>query len=314
MSSMDRSPALFFSIALAATVLIAGCDMTRTLDPDERDHDPKLVLQERFQPGQPWEVTVSRSVGAFEPGRVTEEQFDVTDATVEVFRGDTKLGTLSRDSLNRYSTTAFTPSPGVAYTVRASAPEMETVEATDQIPPLPPARLSAENTDSTQRTLELTIDDPRAADNYYEIVLEERVDRDSLGPIRDRISFETQSQAILNEMGESLEIGEENTYRGSEAVFTDGLFDGQSYTINLRVHNRGSRFHDAVEGVTFILQLRTLSEDTYQYLSTRRLAQRTGDNPFASPVDVEGNVEGGYGLVGARNVDTLRYRVSGGDQ
>jgi hypothetical protein len=266
------------------------------------------VLQARFQPGQPWEVAVSRSVGAFEPGRVTEKQFAVQDATVDLFRGDTKLGTLTRDSLNRYSTTTLTPDPGVDYTMRASAPGMKTVEATDRIPPLPPARLSAEDTNSPRLTLQLTIDDPRAAANYYEIVLEERIDRDSVDDIHDRISFETQNQAILNEMRESVSLGEENTYRGSEALFTDELFNGQSYTIDLHVPNRGQGSRRPLD-ITYLLKVRTLSTSTYQYLSTRRLAERTEENPFASPVNVEGNVEGGYGLVGGRNVDTLRYRI-----
>ena len=290
---------------LLAVTLLVGCDMTRTLDPGDRDHDPKLVLQERFQPGQPWEIAVSHSVGAFESGEITDEQFSVKSATVEVFRGDTKLGTLSRDTLNRSSTTDFTPEPGVDYTVRASALGLDTVHATDHIPPLPPVRLSTEGSDSTRLTLQLTIDDSGAADNYYEIVLESHLDRDSLETLRRRVIFETQNQAILNEMSGSVNLGEENTYRGSEALFTDALFNGQSYTVNLQLPNEYRR---AETDVTYVLQLRTLSADTYQYLSTRQLADRTGENPFASPVDVEGNVEDGYGLVGGRDVDTLRYR------
>lgn len=52
-----------------------------------------------------------------------------------------------------------------------------------------------------------------------------------------------------------------------------------------------------------------LSEDLYQFLHTRRLQDRTEENPFAEPVEVHSNVNGGYGIVGGRATDTLRVEV-----
>lgn len=293
---------------LILSILVAGCDNIRTIDPGDRDHDPRLVLQERFQPGQPWMVSVSRSVGAFEPGEISDEQFSVTNATVSVFQGDKRLGVLSRDTLNRYSTDAFVPALGSSYTVRATAPGMDTVAATDRIPSLPPLRLSSTDTGTRYDELQLTIDDPGATANYYRIVLEETIEVDSGRTTRDRRRFRTQSRPVLNEMGESVEVDEENEYQGDEAVFTDGLFNGQSFTINLEVRRRRRPRGQSLTP-TYWLQVQVLSEDTYRYLRTRRLGEDTEENPFSTPVDVEGNVEGGYGLVGGYNVDTLRQQV-----
>jgi len=299
--------------ALLLAVPVVGCDMTRTLDLDDRNHESRLVLQGQFRPAGPWTVRVSRSVGAFESGRVGDEQFSVTDATVAVFQNDEKLGTLTRDTLNRYSTDAFAPEPETDYRVRASAPELEPVEATDRVPSLPPTRLSLER-DSTEddprRTLRLTIEDPGGVQNDYRIVLASLAEQDSGSTIRSRQFFRTQNRAILNEMGESFDVEGENTYSGSHAVFTDALFDGQTYTIDLEVQSRVRGPRDgSVRVRAYELQVQALSADTYTYLHTRRLAAETGNNPFASPVDAEGNVEGGYGLMGGINVDTLREVV-----
>lgn len=283
--------------------------MTRTLDLNDQNHDARLVVQGQFRPEGPWEARVSRSVGAFEPGRVGEGRFGVTDATIEVFRGDQRLGTITRDSLNRYTADAFVPRPEATYRVRVSAPGLDPVEATDRVPALPPSRLSVEEDPSQGeegwRTLRLTIEDPPSVENYYGIVLERITETDDGIPIRRDQYFRTQNRAILEEVGGGFELEGDNTYSGSTAFFTDVLFDGQTYTIDLEVQTRaGSR--DQPVTPTYELQVRALSSDTYSYLRTQHLASETDDNPFASPVDVEGNVEGGYGLMGAMNIDTLR--------
>jgi hypothetical protein len=253
-------------------------------------------------------------VGAFEPGRVSEEQFSVTDATIEVFRGDQRLGTIPRDSANRYTTEAFAPNPEMSYMVRASAPGLDTVEATDRVPALPPSRLAVEEESSlgeeNWRTLRLTIEDPSSVENYYRIILDRVAETDSGTTFRDQQYFRTQNQAILEELGE-FELEDENTYGGSEAIFTDVLFDGQTYTIDLEVRSGVRGPGDRPIKPTYELQIQALSRGTYRYLRTRRLASETDDNPFSSPVDLEGNVEGGYGLMGAINVDTLRQEMEG---
>lgn len=286
--------------------------MTRTLDLNDETHDSRLVLQGRFRPEGPWEVRVSRSVGAFEPGRVRDERFAITDASIEVFRGDQRLGVITRDSLNRYTSDVFTPRPEETYTVHVSAPGLDPVEATDRVPALPPSRLAVDEEASQEeerRTLRLTIEDPSTVQNYYRIVLHRVSVTDGGTTVREQQFFRTQNQAILEELGE-FELEDESTYNGSAAIFTDVLFDGQTYTIDLEVQDRARGPRDQPrDSHTYELQVQALSSATYTYLHNRRLASETEDNPFASPVDVDGNVEGGYGLMGAIHVDTLRQEI-----
>lgn len=307
-------------IGLSAALLVCAPGCEQVVDLEGAEHEPKLVLQSRFVPGQPWKVEVSHSRGAFEPGDVLESSYTVTDATVEIYQADTKLGKLELDSLDRYSSPALTPEPQTPYTVRVSAPELGTVEATDQAPALPPARvslLSIENAENAHydRILRLTIDDPEETNNYYHLTLH-RKEYYGNGEVFEYnySTFLTRTRAIVNEMGVTTE--QQNKYRGSEARFTDALFDGRTYDLDLQVSSRIPPINDEEpleEQKTheeYILILRILSEHSYEYRRTERLSGQTIVNPFAEPVNVHSNVEGGYGLVGGRNVDTLRHKIA----
>lgn len=307
------------ALLLVLTLTWSGCDFQRTVDVDGPKPSPKLVVNGEIIPSRPWRVDVSRSVGAFEPGDTEDSTFTITDATVTVSHDDAEQGPLRLDSLNQYSTRQFTPRVGQKYTVRVTAPELGTVTATDRVPPAPSARLTDREMDPAgpyyDHTLQLTVDDPPDTTNYYHIALRQNVYyRDSTSidttGIIDIREFKTRSRSIVNEMGRDAELEDEelNSYSGREATFRDVLFDGTEYQISLQVAGRFS-FSSREARVEYILYLSALSEDTYQFLRTSRLQSRVEENPFAEPVEVHSNVEDGYGVVGARNVDTLRAEV-----
>jgi hypothetical protein len=309
--------------ALVLTLaLLPGCDFQRTVDVPAPAHDPTLVLNGEMVAGAPWRLDVSRSVGAFEPTDVGDTSVTVTDATVTVSRGDEQLGRLRLDSTEQYSTRRFRPEPGARYTVRVSAPDLETVEATDRVPQLPPVRLASESIEEIDgyynRELRLTIDDPEDTSNYYHILLRKRkFYRDSTESGGTRIyrsekdeTFRTRDRSIIDEMERLIE--ESNVYRGREATFTDVLFGGTEHTIRLLVRDNLVPLAPGEEGhvrTEYLLLVSALSTDAYQYARTKRLFERTDENPFAEPVRVFSNVEGGYGIVGGRATDTLRIDV-----
>lgn len=279
-------------------LVLGGCDFTRTLDVNTQDHESKLVLQGQMQPQQPLRVAVSRSVGAFESGEVDDDQFSVTDATMTVFQGDQRLGTLSRDSLNRYSTEGISFTAGTSYTIQASAPGLDSVEVTDRIPVLPPTGLSLASTSADERTLRLTIEDAPSTANYYRIALWEVTQNEVGERFRSEAYFETTAQAIVQEVGSQAA----GRYDGHDAFFPDEIFDGDTYRIDLQVDRKTGR-------MAFVLLVYGFSADTYRYRRFEDRAEGAGEGPFAEPIDLEGNVEGGYGLIEARSVDTLRYRT-----
>jgi hypothetical protein len=323
-----RPPRVFIPTArpvvwtLALLLLAGACDFQRTVDLQAPTHEPKLVVNGEIVAGAPWRIDVSRSVGAFQPGTPSDTASTVTDATVTVFEEGERQGQLRLDSLNQYSTRQFTPEGSRQYTVQVSAPELDTVTTTDRVPRMPPVQLLAEESqpgnDYYDRALRLTIDDPPDSDNYYHIRLQKKGYRkdstsiDTLG-LTD-VRFQTRNRSIIDEMGQVLE--EANAYQGREATFRDVLFGGTEHTIGLQVEGGSSGFYlpDEEEGdsyprVKYFLYVSVLSEDAYQFDHTERLFDRTDGNPFAEPVDVHSNVDGGYGIVAGRHTDTLRAEV-----
>jgi len=309
---------------LALLFTVGACDFQRTVDLQAPRHESQLVVNGEIVPGALWRVDVSRSVGAFQPSTPSDSTFTVSDATVTVFQEGTRQGPLPLDSLNQYSTRQFTPETGRQYTVQVSAPELDTVTATDRVPHMPPVQLSADETqpenDYYNRDIRLTIIDPPDTENYYHIRLQKKGYRkdstsvDTLG-LTD-VRFRTRNRSIIDEMGQVLE--EANAYQGREATFRDVLFDGTEHTIALQGGGEkdlgGFYLPDKEEGdgyprVKYFLYVSVLSEDAYRFDHTKRLFQRTEENPFAEPVDVHSNVNGGYGTVAARHTDTLRAEV-----
>lgn len=308
-------------LCLATALIGSGCDFQRTVELKAPTHESKLVVNGEIVPGLPWRIDVSRSVGAFEPGTPSDERQTVTDASVTVLQGDERLGELPLDSLNQYSTRKFPPSPGRQYTVRVQAPELGTVTATDRVPQGPSAHLTTEKIetgdDYYDRALVLTIDDPSETDNYYHVQVQKNGYRrdstaiDTLG-LTD-VRFLTRNRSIVDEMGQVLE--EANAYRGREATFRDVLFGGTEHRIRLRVPEGNLYLPDQQEGdnyprLKYMLYVSALSEDAYQFDHTKRLFQRTEENPFAEPVNVHSNVEDGYGIVAGRHTDTLEVEVT----
>jgi hypothetical protein len=315
---MPRSILLVRLVLLVGLVwLSAGCDFQRTVNVDGPEHASRLVVNSELVPGRPWRVDVSRSVGAFRPGNPEDSTFTVTDATVTVLRDGEKLGRLQPDSLDQYSTRQFVPAPGKQYTVRAEAPDRGTATATDRIPRMPPVRLAIGDEGIAHFDLRLTIEDPADTSNYYQIdVRKLRFYRDSSGvEVYERTRyFRTRDPSIVNEMRQVVEdVDEPNVYRGHQATFTDVLFGGTTHSISLRVPDRIPPRDDDGDGyprVEYVLYVSALSENAYRFSHTRRLFQKTRGNPFAEPVDVHSNVEGGYGIVAGRTTDTLRVEVT----
>ncbi|MFB6231376.1 MAG: DUF4249 domain-containing protein [Salinibacter sp.] len=289
-----------------------GCDLQRTVDVKDPKHESVLVVNSEVKAGRPWRVDVSRSVGAFEAGNPQDSTRTVTDATVTVLHNGTTLGQLPLDSLDQYSTRQFTPKPGERYTVHVQAPTLPSVRATDRVPRMPPLRLASEPAEQGvqdyNRVLRLTIDDPSTTNNYYHVALKKRqFIRDSTGisSFTYETQFQTRNPSVLNEMDGDL--AETNAYTGNTAVFTDALFDGTEQVIALRVQDE--LYGDTIR-VEYVLFVSALSENAYRFSHTKRLYKRTRDNPFAEPVDVHSNVEGGYGIVAARHTDTLTVAVT----
>ena len=89
-------------------------------------------------------------------------------------------------------------------------------------------------------------------------------------------------------------------------TFIDQLFDGRSYTINLPI----SFHYTVVEGMPsdffrIEMYMEHFTKEYFNYLNTSQQGSEMSAF-FSEPVQTYSNVDGGFGIVGGRTVDTLQ--------
>ncbi len=226
--------------------------------------------------------------------------------------------------------TDFVPSAGREYTLRVSKSGFDPVEATTLIaPPTPIANLRYdtipavfEEFDSTGNVtlverpslnqVWLGIDDPGGEENFYEVLVQRyrtsfsfKEDDDGNFIITDTFRILApvplvSNDPIVDDNNDFFE-GEEEAFTSGAFMFSDEIFNGQLYTFNFRL----DQFFGFVpeEESEYFITLRTLSEAQYRYILSVDLQRENQDNPFAEPVPVFNNVEGGYGIFAGYSAD-----------
>ena len=99
-----------------------------------------------------------------------------------------------------------------------------------------------------------------------------------------------------------------NFYR----IFTDDLFQGKEYTLNIYIEDANAAdgpWNDYVRQYVKV-EIHTLSEKLYQNLYSQELATGTTSDIFSEPVKIYTNMQGGYGVWGAYNVNAWEKLVA----
>lgn len=162
-----------------------------------------------------------------------------------------------------------------------------------------------------------TLHDPANQCNYYMLRV---VRRDTMGntsypsvSINDNLLFD---ESVASELDLDL-FGNDNGSYGRYVLFSDDKIDGQAYIINGSVDAYGLESTIGPNSCTYILEIVALSRDTYLYLTTLRHAQNQDEllGIFSEPVQIQCNVEGGIGILGAyattaATIDTLTLDIN----
>ena len=91
-----------------------------------------------------------------------------------------------------------------------------------------------------------------------------------------------------------------------EGVFTDLLFDGNSYRLKVKVYfncDIDEVFDPDFFRVPFLLE--HLSKEYYNYLNTCNQGDEVAFQIYTEPIQTFSNVNGGFGIVAGRTTDTL---------
>lgn len=306
--------------ALLLLVTMACQNLVTEIDPGKLPRiDRKLVVNGYLSPQDTvLAVSVSSSqtvLGDF----LTDSVNTVRDAIVRL-SSEGKTLTLLYDSQNRVYVGDARKLPvqvGKTYTVQVDAPGFETVTSSCTVPKnVPVSELKVDSSRRSEFGVELTWgynvralwQDPAGETNFYRIV--------GYGeclnwPLRfPEASIDTTKPKVL--MRGSIGFGRQ------EQFITDQNQDGQllmssrgelpsyfDYSFYDSTSQSGySGNHSFSRPLTLLVSVLQVDENYYNYHRARQQQRQSQNNPFAEPILMPSNIQGGLGCFGAYNRST----------
>ncbi len=291
-----RTTKFFFLLLSVASLFLHSCDedsfsQVVTIEVPEHEPLPVVLLQVDANQERPLSALISNSKGILDP----ESTYEVpTDAEVKLLKDGTPFADLEFfDDVLRYEHFAdepFSDEGGVKWELQANIPGFDPVTIEQVMPPRPlvkSATYEVEGTIDTEgyRVDELIVDvedvEPGVT-NYYgislwQIFVQTDNNGDTVQVSRNRVFLDTNDPL--------LSYG--NRY---DLIFTDEGFSNNEYQV------RTYTYYSLDEGADLEVHLYQLTKDTWLYVRSLEQYYNAIDNPFAEPVTVHSNVEGGFGV------------------
>lgn len=262
------------------------------------EHEPELVVRANFNPifGEQngYFLRLSHSLGILD---TTEFQL-VDDAIITLLEDNIlKTSFISDENNDWYYTEPMTLLAGKEYTLRATSPTYGNIEGTQRLPSKGTIINATYEADAAvdiygERGDEVTIEfqDPAGEENYY--VINVWASHQIEGPDTSYLSdnfwvYTTPVDPLIEDLG--------------QLYLTDASFDGETFTTRIRIEliEAGSWGYEgatnlAAEKIT--VELTSISKDKYLFEKTVSAYIDNDGNPFAEPVVIHENIEGGSGI------------------
>lgn len=318
-SNFDRMKLKLNIASLAfCAFLISACNTV--LDVDLPERDPKLVVNCLFEQDSQFVFDVSRSKEVLDTMTLrhlegAEIVLTASDGTSETIN-TSQLITVGFEEKRAYVST-MRATVGLSYSIVVSHPDYPSVSSSAEVET--GVKITSLDTSiffesfigETYPVLRLSVgfNDPIGEDfyelkvfRYGTIVTYEPPNffpDTSLG--FEEVYYYFPSESILSDLGGS--------------TFDDELFEGQSYEIVVNIDSYYLIDYNEIPGDTsspfFLLpELRSISKEYYQYQTTLSRYQNSQGDPFAQPVQVYNNIDGGFGIFAgfSKSSDTLDLR------
>ncbi|MEQ9402382.1 MAG: DUF4249 domain-containing protein [Cyclobacteriaceae bacterium] len=325
-------------IILILILFILSCE--QNVDPELPVFEQRAVVTSIIHPDSAITVFLTENISVLS----TKRPGSVTGSRIDLYENDLFLGSLEETTINpseyesQYIDTLrgvykmdYYPKAGSTYRMEADNEKYPDITAITEIP---------EQTSD----FEVVISDPQIIQIFdesesYESVIAEYVAnitiKDSPGINYYAVSLLFKSTDIdqyFNSAGEEIcelssrifeqdftsnsiifELGESSGFENEAGeVFNDDLFENQNFEFQITFRVWGSRSLACGEMIysdTFMIQLRSLSEEYYQYMATTTLQKAVLEDPFAEPVQIYSNIEGGLGVFGGYNFETFEFSM-----
>lgn len=278
-----------------------SCEKSERID-DFPLIDPTLVVNGFFTADSMFTFSVSRSLSVLDNAELKL----INDAKAILYEDGIAIDSLNGANAGNEFISQYSPIPGKSYHLTVSHPDYDTLMSWDEFLPQKGINLHASSiiTDSSTWSIwltpdtirygyaefqcELNFDDPAGEPNYYVLRLLQI----------DTIDQHYDEGVYYNERLQSTDpaIDDESSifasdYINSMLFFTDESFNGKNYTIKFSAFDWDFALHRQ-----YVIELYSMSRSAYLYLRTREAFFNSRNDPFAEPVQVFNNVEGGYGI------------------
>jgi hypothetical protein len=277
-----------FLLIFPITLALISCE--KYIEFDEEIKKPKIVVNSQINPDSLFEVHLSKSLSVIDNAELSA----IIDGTVNIYdENEQYIETLIHQQ-NGYYKGSTLPSANSTYHLKVSAPDFDPVTANTHIPEAitilqidTSSYISAEGEPYIK--LSITFPDNGSTKNYYHLEV----------VYAQELSGELYIYPIyFGSSDVSLDLGQDQV---ESASFTDDLFNGSEKRIEIYFIDHRA-YYDFLQ-----ITLTSASRDIYLYNRTTQAFGQTQGNPFAEPVQVYNNIQGGFGIFGG--FQKTRYKL-----
>lgn len=317
--------------ALTGIVILSGlisCESVLFIELEESDK--LIVVNGAISPDSLVKVQVSRTRHILDNAGLPV----LDKANVSLYHDEMFVENLDYIGNGYYSTESFKPSIGENYVITVENQGLPSVTSGCVIPE--PVRISSIDTSTViiEYTgydyyyynnegflqFDLTINDPPGRKNYYLLILYAERSltrwRDTTVIIIDSIFYGGQwnyfPRDSVYQVGDIIPQNDIPSFytedivlearTNSGALFSDQLFDGNSYSFRGRIQKH---FLESADSALLSFRLHSISESYYKYLKSRKKHYDTREDYLAVPVIVYNNIESGVGFFGGYSSDVM---------
>ena len=246
---------------------------------------------------------------------------EITDIFLDSTLNTNPVGSQEYDYF--YRTLNTKPSAGKTYTINVSVPGFEPVNATYTMPaPVVITNVVVERNARTVNNIDYTrisfvIQDVAAQKNYYALKVDTKaidtVTNQELG--RYFYDYFTRDLSVRENYQTDPIGGTDETVLGiryyNAALFTDSKFDGKNKTIEFFMETESFDRNNTGSGIPTEQKVVELVVDGYSIESYRYILQiekqaQVSGSPFADPVQITTNINGGLGIFAGKSKYKIR--------
>ncbi|TAJ13738.1 DUF4249 domain-containing protein [Marinilabiliaceae bacterium JC017] len=289
---------LIFCVTLL--ILFVGCEKDISLDIE--DVDGKLVLYSFIFPDSSFSFHMSKSIGILS----LENYKKVEDGWFSIYKNDQVQGTYffpkdtiwgkwdylkfhEGDTVYLEATDHFNDTANVATVI----PRVVAMEKFDTISSV---ALTSDGIYEKGLDCKLVFSDPVNEKDFYQLVVVQERWEDVSGCV----TYYQKSVDFISEDPVFYQRGQDGSLlEGAdfEGLFNDYLINGKTYELKFRIPRSCYQLFWYDKKIKLSVYLYHITEDYYDYIRTKVLADFNTDMPVFEPVKIHSNVNNGIGLV-----------------